>query len=127
MVQVKKLFKCQKAIRIKKERLKDDNFDVNFVANKKDMLYAMQQLSSVGFMLYMYCISNQQNYTFGLSKQDVLLSTGMADRSYTSAVKSLIDNGFLVYTGDQATDGVETAPLYDFYSRPNRMQNLLNE
>ena len=86
----------------------------------------MQQLSSVGFMLYMYCISNQQNYTFGLSKQDVLLSTGMADRSYTSAVKSLIDNGFLVYTGDQATDGVETAPLYDFYSRPDRMQNLLN-
>ena len=68
MIQVKKLYKCQKAIIIKKEREKDNNRDVNFSLNKNDMTEAMRRLSSVGFKLYMYCASNTENYIFGLSK-----------------------------------------------------------
>lgn len=90
------------------------------------MLEAMRELTPTGFDLYMYLVSNQDEYTFGLSKQDVIVATGMKDRSYSSAVQLLIDEGYLVRTGEQVTDGTENAPLYYFYSRPNRMQNLHN-
>lgn len=121
MIQVKKLYKCQKAITIKKERKKEGVLDVNFAANKNDVFEAMRDLTPTAFALYMYCISNQENYTFGLSKQDVMSITGIKERSYTTAVQLLIDKEYLVYTGDYATDGTEKAPLYNFYSRPNRM------
>ena len=121
MIQVKKLYKCQKAVTIKKERPKEGVLDVNFAANKNDVFEAMRDLTPTAFSLYMYCISNQENYTFGLSKQDVMSITGIKERSYTTAVQLLIDKGYLVYTNDYATDGTETAPLYNFYSRPSRM------
>lgn len=118
MIQVKKLYKCQKAIRITKERPKENMYDVNFSANKNDMLEAMRNLTPTGFALYMYCISNQEGYTFGLSKQEVLKATKIGERSYVAAVQLLIEQGYLVYSGETATDGVENAPLYNFYSRP---------
>ena len=121
MIQVKKLYKCQKAITIKKEHPKEGVLDVNFAANKIDVFEAMRDLTPTAFALYMYCVSNQENYTFGLSKQDVMNVTGIKERSYTTAVQLLIDKGYLVYTGDYATDGTEKAPLYNFYSRSNRM------
>ena len=119
MIQVKKLYKCQKAIIIKKEREKDNNRDVNFSLNKNDMTEAMRRLSSVGFKLYMYCASNTENYIFGLSKVDVMQTTGMGDGSYSTAVNDLIKQGYFVYTHDEAVDpsGI-TAPLYEFHSRP---------
>lgn len=126
MIQVKKLYKCQKAIRIKKERPKEGALDPNFSANKNDMLEAMRELSSVGFNLYMYLLSNQDGYVFGLSKVEVIAKTGISERSYTKAVFELEEKGYLVYTQERAFDGVEQAPIYNFFSRPNRMQNLPN-
>lgn len=116
MIQVKKLFKCQKAIRIKKER---DTKEVRFSAIKDDVLAACRNLTPTEFQMYIYLISNQHGYAFGLSKDDVMEQTGMSARSYTSAVQGLISNGYLVYTHQQATDGKEIAPLYDFISRPD--------
>lgn len=121
MLQIKKLYKCQKAIRIKKERKKEGALDPNFSANKNDMLEAMKNLSSVGFCLYMYLLSNQDGYVFGLSKVEIINKTGISERSYTKAVSELEDKGYLFYTKERATDGVEEAPLYDFYSRPYRV------
>ena len=87
MLQVKKLYKCQKAIRIKKERKKEGALDPNF----------------------------------SLSKIEITNKTGISERSYTKAVSELEDKGYLFYTKERATDGVEEAPLYDFYSRPYRV------
>ena len=126
MVTVKKLYKCQKAIRIKKERPKEGALDPNFSANKNDMLEAMRDLSSVAFSVYMYLLSNQEGYVFGLSKTEVVTKTGISERSYTKAVAELEEKGYLFYTKEQVSDGTETAPIYNFYSRPNRMQKLPN-
>lgn len=119
MIQVKKLYKCQKAVIIKKEREKENSHDVNFSLNKNDMMEAMQVLSFVGFKLYMYCASNMEGYVFGLSKVDVMANTKIGDGSYSKAVNDLIDNGYLVYTTQQAIDSTGiTAPLYEFRAKP---------
>lgn len=116
MIQVKKLFKCQKVVKIKKER---ETAEVKFSAIKEDVMSACRDLTASEFALYMYLISNQHGYTFGLSKEDVIEQTGISARSYTSAVQSLITKGYLIYTHEQATDGKEIAPLYNFISRPD--------
>ena len=120
MIQVKKLYKCQKAVIIKKERKKENDYDVKFSMYKEDLLAASRTLKDeTSFKLYMYLASNQDNYAFGLSRADVIEQTGMGSKSYDRAVSKLIDNGYLVYTHEQATDGKITAPLYDFIARPN--------
>lgn len=118
MLQVKQLYKCQKAIIIKKERVKENFQDVSFSLNKNDMFAAMQNLSFTGFKLYMYCASNAEGYTFGLSREDVVKHTNIKDRSYFAAVNELIDQGYLIYTREKATDGKVEAPLYEFRARP---------
>ena len=126
MINVKKLYKCQKAVRIQKTRPKEGALDPNFSANKNDTLEAMRELSSVAFCVYIYLISNQEDYVFGLSKVEITDKTGISIRSYTNAILELEEKRYLVYTGEQATDGSEIAPIYNFYSRPYRMQNLPN-
>ena len=119
MLQIKKLYMCQKAIIIKKEHTRKNSLDVNFSLNKNDMLQAMKDLSSVGFALYMYCASNMEEYAFGLSKNDVCNATGMSTRSYNSAVTELIEKKYFIYTQQQATDGSVQAPLYEFHAQPH--------
>lgn len=116
MIQVQKLFKCQKAIQICKER---KTADVHFSAIKDDVLAAARDLKECEYKLYMYLISNQEGYVFGLSKEHVCAQTGISERSYTSAVQKLIEKGYLVYVNEKATDGKEQAPLYKFFSKPD--------
>ena len=119
MVTVKKLYKCQKAVVIKKERQRAGINDVNFGANKNDVFAAMKALKPATFNIYLYLISNTEGYTFGLSKQDIIEKTGIGERSYTTAIQTLIEKGYLIYTGQMATDGIESAPLYEFRARPD--------
>ena len=116
MIQVKKLYKCQKAIRICKER---NTTDVHFSAIKDDVLAAACDLNECEFKVYMYLITNQEGYIFGLSKADICARTGISERSYTSAIRILVERGYLTYTKEFATDGKETAPLYVFHSKPD--------
>lgn len=46
--------------------------------------------------LWLYLATNQNNYTFALSRVDVCRSTGMSKPTYLKAVQNLIDLGFLV-------------------------------
>lgn len=55
MIHIKKIYKCQKAIQIKKERPKINNLDVNFPANKNDVFLAMRDLTPTAFSIYI-CI-----------------------------------------------------------------------
>jgi len=116
MIQVKKLFKCQKAIRICKERKTND---VHFSAIKDDCLAAVRNLKECELKIYIYLLSNQEGYVFGLSKADICEKTGVSERSYTSAIQNLIKMGYLTYTKEFATDGKETAPIYEFHSQPD--------
>lgn len=119
MIQVKKLYKCQKAIIIHKERITSE---VKFSAIKTDVLAASRDLNESAYKIYIYLISNQEGYAFGLSRQDVVNQTGISSKSYDRGVAQLIEKGYLLYTGDYATDGVEQAPLYKFISNPTPSQ-----
>ena len=115
------LNKNQKVFRVKKVRDKQRDNDVR-VSDlfKEDIFYASRLLSEKGFKLYMYLISNQDNYVGGLSKVDVVAKTGISDSSYNRAVNELIEHGILVYTKTNVTDkdGI-SCPLYDFIARPD--------
>lgn len=123
MIQIKKLYKCQKAVIIQKDRPKANVYDVNYSGNKNDLFLAMQLLKDTTFKLYMYLTSNADNYAFGLSRQDVIDNTGISSKSYDRAVQELIDRGYLVYSNEFATDGKQQAPLYYFYTYLTPSQN----
>lgn len=114
MVQTKKVYQCQKATQISKERRPRS---IHFSAVKDDVLLAASELKECEFKLYIYLITNQEGYVLGLSRADVCARVNMSERSYTSAVNALIEKGYLQYTNDVAVDpDNNTAPLYIFNS-----------
>lgn len=115
----------QKAFRVNKKREPEDRNDVRISELfKKDMLYASRDLKDTTFKLYMYFISNQDQYVGGLSKIDVINQTGISESSYKRAMKELEEKQYLIYFGQRAEDCSGTnLPLYEFYSRPNLSSN----
>lgn len=68
--------------------------------------YVLQ--SKAGLKLYLYLAKNQDKYIFALSSKDFEEWAGVAKSAYDTAVKELIDNGYLVKkAGHKQT--------YDFY------------
>ena len=76
------------------------------VSNKKN-LYCILNLqalnracyilqSKAGIKLYLYLAKNQNKYIFALSSQDFLNWSGVSRRAYDTAVKELIEYGYLV-------------------------------
>lgn len=59
---------------------------------------AARLLSSVGFKLYLYLASNQNNYTKDYSPRDFANVYGVSYESARKAPQNLIDNGYLVPT-----------------------------
>lgn len=116
-----KLYKCQKAIRINKVRIAEGNTDVR-VSDifKKDLLEAAKNLNGITFKIYIYLISNQENYVGGLSRADIINQLGISSKSYDNGLKELEEKGYFKYSHLQAIDCVgEQAGLWDFYARPN--------
>lgn len=114
------LVSCQKAVRINKKRNPDDKTDVR-IDNifKKDVLEAMSNLKGATFKLYMYIISNQDGYIFGLSQKDVATRAGIPEATYRTAMKELIDKGYLINASKRVEDNQKhDAPLWEFYARP---------
>lgn len=114
------LVSCQKAIKVNKKRNPDDKTDVR-IDNifKKDILEAMSNLKGATFKLYMYILSNQDGYIFGLSQKDVAVRAGIPEATYRTAVKELIDKGYLINSSKRVEDNQKhDAPLWEFYARP---------
>ena len=110
----------QKAFRVNKKREPEDKNDIRISELfKKDILYASRDLKDTTFKLYMYFISNQEQYVGGLSKIDVINQTGISESSYKRAMTELQEKHYLVYTNQRAEDSTgANLPLYDFYARP---------
>lgn len=110
----------QKAFRVNKKREAIDRTDVRISdLFKRDILDASKDLKDTTFKLYIYFISNQDEYISGLSKVDVINKTGISESSYKRAMKELEEKGYLIYSNQRATDSQgENLPLYDFYARP---------
>lgn len=110
----------QKAFRVHKKREPEDKNDVR-VSDlfKRDLLAASKDLKDTTFKLYVYLISNQDNYIGGLSKVDVIDKTGISESSYKRAIKELEEKRYLINKHERAEDVQgEKLPLYEFYSRP---------
>ena len=92
---------------------------VNKAESNKKNLYCVLNLqaldracnvlqSKAGIKLYLYLAKNQDKYTFALSSRHFEEWAGVSKTAYDTAVKELIDNGYLVLKKDKK----ET---YDFY------------
>lgn len=116
-----KLYRCQKAFRVIKQRPQEGPTDVR-VADiyKDDLRAALAQLNLAAIRIYGYLITNQDGYVGGLSRADIISTMNISSKSYDNGIKELIEKGFFEFTGDFATDGEETAPLYNFYERPRK-------
>ena len=102
------LYQCQKGFRINKKREKQGEQDVRISdLFKKDIMDAMKELNGNAFKIYMYLISNADDYRGGLSKQAIMNSIDISEK------------GYLYKTGCWLEDSSGArVPLYDFYSTP---------
>ena len=87
-----------------------DNKRPYMVAYNDVIEEAGRNLSTVGaFKVYMYCISNQDNYRFGCSPQDIADKYGISLKTAKDGIDKLIENGYLISTGKNT---------YEFHERP---------
>lgn len=84
----------QKIVRISK-RMPRDREHLYATMNLDALQFAMQELKGSSFKLWAYFNKNQDNYQFELS-QKACEEWGIKKDSYYSAVKDLIDRGYLV-------------------------------
>lgn len=87
-----------------------DNKRAYMIAYTDVIEEAGRNLSTVGaFKVYMYCISNQDNYRFGCSPQDIADKYGISLKTAKDGIDKLIENGYLISTGKNT---------YEFHERP---------
>lgn len=84
----------QRAVRIVKAE--SNSISIYGIYNKKATFAAMRALNWSGFKLWNYLNLNQSGYELGLSMKDVVKECGMNKNTYYTAVKELIDKGYLV-------------------------------
>lgn len=109
----------QKAFQVHKKREANVKNDVRISdLFKEDLLLASRDLKDTTFKLYVYLISNQDGYTGGLSRTDVINKTGISESSYKRGIKELEEKGYFVYTNIRIDSNDGKLPLYNFYARP---------
>lgn len=86
----------QKTITIQKEDCNKQNYYAAINLNALEL--AAIDLKSGAFKLWIYFAKNQNNYTFGLSNKAVAEQFGIKKDQYDSAVKELIEKGYLIET-----------------------------
>lgn len=84
----------QKAVRVIKAESNADN--PYSIINKAALLKALNELPANSFKLWMYLAANKDGYEFGLSRQVVMETCGIAKNTYLNAVNTLIEKGYLV-------------------------------
>lgn len=87
----------QKIITIYKEKCEDDFLQIN----NASWQMACENLTYSAFKLYLYMASNQNEYTFALSYEDVNNAVPMSRKAYDKAIKELKDRGYLQNISDQ--------------------------
>jgi len=119
-----KTFKCvenQRAFQVHKKR-PDSAIRVSEIY-KDDLLLACRTLNESELKIYLYLISNQDNYIGGLSRVNIMNETGISESSYKRAIKGLMDKHYLVYNEEIAEDSQGMRlPLYHFYAHPEWVQ-----
>ena len=99
----------QKIVHIE-ERTKRDSDNIYATTNIQALQAAMNNLNNSSFKLWCYLNKNQEHYQFELS-QKACAEWGIKKDSYYSAVKDLINKGYLICKN-------ENSNIYSFYEMP---------
>lgn len=95
----------QKIIQVNKEKVGRDNLYTTISLQGLD---EAAKLPKNAFKLWSYLVKNQDKYSFALSCKDFCSWAAVSKSTYETAVKDLIQNGFLV----QKKDG---SNIYQFF------------
>lgn len=101
----------QRIITVKRDMPKQskDNKRPYMVAYNDVIEEAARNLSTVGeFKVYLYMISNQDNYKFGCSPQNIADRYGLNIDTVKKAINKLIEKGYIV----------KTKGTYEFHEKP---------
>lgn len=100
---------------IKTSKQGDNDCDYDCVIHKIDSA-AMRDLKGNEYKMYSYLRKNKDGIVLALSPEDVYNYTGLSDKAYRSAVKGLIEKGYLQQRGKPRN-------IYDFYISPHSANN----
>ena len=84
----------QKVVKVNKEEC--DTTHLYAKINLAAMEAAAQNLDAAAFKLWVYFSKNQDDYLFALSSRDVENTFGMKKGQYDTAIKKLIEGGYLI-------------------------------
>ena len=109
-------FPNQKMLKIgEKKKCGKDNWYC--ILNKEALLTALKLLNGNEIKVFLYFISNMENYTFALSSADICDKLNISRSTFTRAIKKFLEIGYLVK--DEKGD-------YIFYDYPHLQSNLSN-
>lgn len=105
---MKYVYPNQKIVTVHKAVVDEKNIYMRL--NKKAMIDACKNLRGLELNAFLYLSSNQDKYEMALSTEDMAQQMGGSVRSYQTAIRSLIDKGYLVQNRKNR---------YDFYDFPD--------
>lgn len=89
---------------------KKDKQNLYAMINIEAMEEAMALLKPNAFKLWCYMAKNKNNYTFVLSCVDACRFCKISKPTYLTSINELIDSGYLVNTGGNNYDFLESLP-----------------
>ena len=112
----------QKKITIQKEVVEKESGKNRpyMIAYVNTIEKAAQELKNSAFKVYIYLLTNQNQFYFGLSPQDISNRYGISIDAARDGIKTLIQKGYLSAVNDSETE-------YIFYDSPDRIPVELAE
>ena len=101
-------FPNQKTVTIHRQELKQPFLGIN----KDTFIQAYKDLNATALTLYLYFLSNKDNYTFALSPAGIAKEFGMSESTCKDQIEKLIKKNYLV----QRKEG---SNQYDLYETPH--------
>lgn len=105
-----KLYPNQKVVRIHKT--KSDKNNLYAIVNVKALMKALNELSKNEMKLYLYMLTNANEYTFAYSPEDVLQKTGASKRDLQRCFHNMIEKKYFIQSEDDKN-------FYHFYENPD--------
>ena len=99
----------QRIIKINREKVNYKDSKRPYMIAYTDLIeQASQDLSGAAFKVYIYLFSNQDNYKFGCSPQDISNRYGLNVDTVKKSINKLIEKGYIVKSNG----------TYEFYEKP---------
>ena len=90
------LYPNQRGIKIHREIIKKEYKEPFLTVKSSNLFYAMRDLSNSAFKVYIYFISNKNDYIMGISPAAINNETGVCVETARKAVKELEIKGYIV-------------------------------